>query len=90
MNLPIPANTICDLQLLQQMQVRVQGHQEEIELLKHENASLKHQLDWFKRKRLNRGQTPPICRDRILTDWPRISLSKFAVSDPGYPGQDGG
>jgi transposase len=50
MNLPIPANTICDLQLLQQMQVRVQGHQEEIELLKHENASLKHQLDWFKQQ----------------------------------------
>ena len=43
MNLPIPANTVSHLQLLRQMQVCV----EENELLKQENASLKHQFDWF-------------------------------------------
>ena len=46
MNLPIPANTVSNLQLLPQMQVCV----EENELLKQENASLKHQLDWFKQQ----------------------------------------
>ena len=46
MNLPIPANTVSHLQLLRQMQVCV----EENELLKQENASLKHQLDWFKQQ----------------------------------------
>ena len=43
-----------------------------------------------KRKRSSRGQTPPTCRDRILTDWPRISLSKFAESALGCFEPDGG
>ena len=34
------------------------------------------------RKRSNRGQTPPICRDRTLTDWLRTCLSRFSVSVP--------
>lgn len=33
-------------------------------------------------KRSNRGQTTPICRDRLLMDWPRTSLSRVAVSAP--------
>ena len=46
MNLPIPADTVSHLQQLRQMQACV----EENELLKQENASLEHQLDWFKQQ----------------------------------------
>lgn len=43
MNLPIPAHTCSDLRLLQQMQVLLAEHKQEI-------ASLKHQLAWFKQQ----------------------------------------
>lgn len=43
MNLPIPANTIFQPQLLRDVQVFVV----ENEFMMQENASLKHQFDWF-------------------------------------------
>lgn len=46
MNLPIPANTVCQQQLLWDVQVCVV----ENEFLMQENTSLKHQFDWFKQQ----------------------------------------
>ena len=61
MELPVPATEPSLLQLLQQLQVLLQEQTSEAESLKQENASLKHQLDWFKQqlfgeKSENQGQ----------------------------------
>ena len=46
MELPVPATEPCLLRLLQQLQEQTSV----AESLKQENASLKHQLDWFKQQ----------------------------------------
>uniref|UniRef100_UPI003BB7FCCB transposase domain-containing protein n=1 Tax=Endozoicomonas sp. ALB115 TaxID=3403074 RepID=UPI003BB7FCCB len=50
MNLPVPVNQLCHLQLLQQSQVLLQEHISANKHLKQENESLKHQLAWFKQQ----------------------------------------
>ena len=49
---------------------------------KGETVTGKAPIPLLQRKRPSRGQTPPTCRDRLLMDWPRISLSRVAVSVP--------
>ena len=50
MELPVPATEPSLLQLLQQLQALLQEQTSLAECLKQENASLKHQLDWFKQQ----------------------------------------
>ena len=50
MELPVPATEPSLLQLLQQLQALLQEQTSLAESLQQENASLKHQLDWFKQQ----------------------------------------
>ncbi|WP_257283043.1 hypothetical protein [Endozoicomonas sp. SESOKO1] len=45
---PVPATQLSHRQLLQRLQALLQEQGSVAESLKRENASLKHQLDWFK------------------------------------------
>ena len=47
---PVPATQLSHLQLLQRSQALLQEQKSVAESLKQENASLKHQLDWFKQQ----------------------------------------
>ena len=50
MELPLAATETSLVQLLQQLQALLQEQTSLVESLKQENASLKHQWDWFKQQ----------------------------------------